>query len=53
MVEDLLLVAGEMVALPAPPVGEQDHLVLGVLDAQPAAGDEVEQGGDGGLRASR
>ena len=51
VVEDLLLVAREGVALAAAPVGEQDDLVLGVLDAQPAAGDEVEQRGDGRRRA--
>ena len=50
VVEDLLLVAREGVALAAAPVGEQDDLVLGVLDAQPASGDEVEQRGHGRRR---
>ena len=51
VVEDLLLVAGERVALAAAAIGEHDDLVLGVLDAQPAPGDEVEERGDGGRRA--
>ena len=48
MVQHLLLVARELIALPTAPVGEEDDLVLGVLDAQPTAGDEIEEGGDGG-----
>ncbi len=43
VVEDLLLVALEGVALAPAPVGQHDDLVLGVLDPQPPARDEVEQ----------
>ena len=44
VVEDLLLVRREHVAGTAAPVGEQHYLLVGLLDAQPAACDEVEQG---------
>ena len=50
VVEHLLLVAGQVVTLPTAAIGEHDDLVLGVLDAQPAAGDQVEERGDGGRR---
>ena len=50
VVEHLLLVALEGVTFATTAVGEDDDLVLGGLDAQPAPGDEVEQRGDGGVR---
>jgi hypothetical protein len=49
VVEDLLLVRHQHVALHTMSVGEHDHLVIDGGDAQPAAGGEVEQRRHGGV----